>query len=72
MRLSMDIFGNKCLIVEGKDIGTRRGFSIQTNGNLPRVHRMTPETLDTEAAWDDVVEYVKQHGTASQRVKMGV
>lgn len=72
MRLSTDIFGNKCLVLSGKDMGTKRGFSIQTNGNLPRVHRMTVNSFDPNIAWDDALEFTRAHGTDSQRKKMGV
>lgn len=72
MRLSTDIFGNKCLVLSGKDMGVDRGFSIQTNGNLPRVHGMTAEAFDPDLAWDDALEFIRTHGTDSQRKKMGV
>lgn len=72
MRLSMDIFGNKCLVVSGRDIGMKRGFSVQTNGNLPLTHTMPLDALDQEIAWDELVIFIKQHGSASHRVKMGV
>ena len=72
MRLSTDIFGNKCLVISGKDMGVKLGFSIQTNGNLPRVHRMTAENFNPDIAWDDALEFIRAHGTASQRQKMGV
>ena len=75
MKLKHDINGNKCLIIEGHDIGQKRGLVIQTNGNLPRTHRVAPlqfTKATQEVAFDEALAWVKEHGTASQRVKMGV
>lgn len=40
IKLKMDINGNKRASVQGTDL--RRGYSIQTNGNLPKIHRLSP------------------------------
>jgi len=56
--------GNKilrCSSVEG-------GFSVQTNGNLPRTHR-DGVTVETDA---EVCEYVARHGTDRQRRILGI
>ena len=56
--------GNKtlrCSSVEG-------GFSIQTNGNLPRTHR-DGVTVETDA---EVCEYVARHGGDRRRRILGI
>ena len=56
--------GNKtlrCYSVEG-------GFTIQTNGNLPRTHR-DGVTASTDA---EVCEYVARHGNARRRRILGI
>lgn len=75
MKLKHDINGNKCLVIEGKDIGRKIGLVIQTNGNLHRTHRVAPTLFNKEAqdiTFDEAAEWVRQHGTKSQRAKMGV
>lgn len=75
MKLKHDVNGNKCLVIEGKDIGQKLGLVIQTNGNLPRTHRIAPLQFTKDAqdvAFDEALAWVKEHGTASQRRKMGV
>ena len=56
--------GNKtlcCSSVEG-------GFTIQTNGNLPRTHRCGV-TVETDA---EVRAYVRRHGTDRRRRILGI
>ena len=72
MKISRDINGNKILVIEGSDIGCKKGFSIQTNGNLIRTHKMTNDTLNQDIAFSESVEWVRKYGTKSQREKMGV
>ena len=60
-----DINGNKIVRVI-PDNG--RGFSIQTNGNLPNTHR--------DGVWhqtpDEVTAYVKAYGTKRQKGLLGI
>lgn len=39
MRIIIDTNGNKCIKIESSDFNSGRGFSIQTNGNLPFIHK---------------------------------
>lgn len=39
MRVIIDTNGNKCIKIESTDFNSGRGFSIQTNGNLPFIHK---------------------------------
>lgn len=50
LSLGRDRNGNRVLLVRR---GPGRGFSIQTNGNLPRTHRdgVGPWTLPEVRAW---------------------
>jgi hypothetical protein len=63
MKTGIDRNGNKVLRVS---IPGRRGFSIQTNGNLPRTHR------DGVGHWSEseASEWVKQYGTQYQQAAM--
>jgi len=61
---SNDLNGNRVCRVK---IAGYRGFSIQTNGNLPRTHR------DGVGPWTpgEVSNYVKQFGTKRQKDLLG-
>ena len=64
MRIKHDINGNRCLLLERHDLGGgARGFSIQTQGNLPQTHRngIGEHTLP------EVREYIKECGTKRQK-----
>jgi hypothetical protein len=63
MKTGIDRNGNKVLRVT---IAGARGFSIQTNGNLPRTHSngVGPWTLPEASAW------VKRHGTKREQTAM--
>ena len=69
MKIAYDTNGNKALKIEGSDLGTKRGFSIQTCGNLPETHRngIAPQITDNE-----VRMYIKNYGTARQKRLMGI
>jgi len=71
MRLSLgrDTNGNKTLVVGM--IHSDRGFSVQTNGNLPDTHRMTSEDFNPFRAANELNEYVKTYGTARQKDLLG-
>ena len=62
--LGRDRNGNKVLRVCDRE----RGFSIQTNGNLPDTHR----DGITAATADEVRAYVRSCGTRRQRTIVGV
>ena len=50
----------------------RRGFSIQTNGNLPQLHRQPHGTIipahagDTHL-WTEFLDFVRDYGTDYQK-----
>jgi len=76
MKVSRDRSGNSILTVEAFDlvVPAARGFSVQTNGNLPEVHRRAMQglPLDVDAARAEVTTFIKTHGSAIQRRKMGI
>jgi hypothetical protein len=74
MKLSRDKNGNKTVVVESVDFefNESRGFSIQTNGNLPRTHKMDQHSFDQSVAMSEVRSYVAKYGTQSQKFKLGV
>ena len=61
--LGCDRNGNKVLRVSDRE----RGFSIQTNGNLPDTHHNGV----TAATRDEVLAYVRRYGTRRQRTIVG-
>jgi hypothetical protein len=63
--LSRDINGNRTLKIHP---GNGRGFSIQTNGNLPATHR----DGITERTGAEVSAYVSEHGSDAQRSALGL
>lgn len=69
MRLSRDANGNKTLSITRAECGL--GFSVQTLGNLPQTHRMTPETFNEFDAFGELSDYVKEHGTHAQKAALG-
>ena len=64
LSLDRDTNGNKTLRLSFPKF---RGFTVQTNGNLPETHRMTPETFDYQVAINEVREHIKRFGTLRQR-----
>lgn len=74
MYLKRDKNGNKCLVLEAHDLpnGGARGFSIQTNGNLPKTHKMDKTSFDVGTAYGEARAWVQRFGTDVQRDKMGV
>ena len=69
---SKDANGNTTVRVSfGK--GAERGFSIQTNGNMPRTHRSITWDcqFDRHVAENELHGYIKQHGTARQKDLLG-
>jgi hypothetical protein len=64
-KIGIDVNGNKvCKVM----VPGERGFSIQTNGNLPHTHR------DGVGAWTEgeVVAHVLQYGTENQRAGIAI
>ena len=59
-KISKDKNGNKTVKISRKG---SRGFSIQTNGNLPKTHQ------DGVGAWthDEIAAYVINYGTKAQK-----
>ncbi len=66
LSLSRDINGNKILRVRFPD-GVR-GFSVQTNGNLPRTHSSHEAGFEAE---NELNAYIKIHGTPRQKELLG-
>jgi hypothetical protein len=62
--IGRDRNGNKTLRCSSVD----GGFTVQTNGNLPRTHR-DGVTVETDA---EVCAYVRRHGTDRQRRILGI
>lgn len=60
----MDTNGNKVVKVSGKGI---RGFSIQTNGNLPQTHAMSKDSMNTDIIHDELRAFCSIYGTERQR-----
>ena len=74
MHIELDRNGNTVLVLSQIDIGDR-GFAIQTNGNLPAAHAHGHGRVRTGSdAYGqlkaELIEYVKTHGTDSQRSKL--
>ena len=69
-KLGRDVNGNKLLKVSfGKGF---RGFSVQTLGNLPRVHKATYlEEISRATAENELHAFVKEFGTDRQKDLLG-
>ena len=65
LKLDRDTNGNKTLKV--KYHGSGHGFSVQTNGNLPETHRMTPDSFNYTVAAAELKDYISRYGTLRQR-----
>ena len=55
LKLSRDKNGNKTLNFYNSEMG---GFSIQTNGNLPKTHAMTRDNFNPAIAGEELKKYV--------------
>lgn len=71
--ISKDVNGNKTIKFTGNELkainpNAKRGFSIQTNGNLPETHRngICQQTIN------EVVSYINCFGTNNQKVNCGL
>lgn len=63
MKMGVDSNGNRVLKVEGSDLGTKRGFSIQTLHDMPETHRNGV----CEATDKELRDYIKAYGTKRQK-----
>lgn len=72
MKLGKDTNGNKVLKLESFDLNGAKGFSIQTLGNLPKVHTMDNKNLDIKEALKEATTYISKHGTDIQKAKMAL
>ena len=68
MVIKFDTNGNRCLAYDSSDLGGAQGFSIQTNGNLPKTHRSGIDNYTD----GEVRVYLKQFGTPRQKELFGV
>jgi hypothetical protein len=68
LKTSVDDNGNKKLTVSN---GNSRGFSVQTNGVLPKTHTMPFDRIDEGVALEELRLYVAVHGTGYQRNYLG-
>ena len=68
LRLGGDTNGNKVVRLS---FGTGRGFSIQTNQNLPLTHQMNNVTIrkdnNSVIAGEEILNHLKRFGTLRQR-----
>ena len=63
LSIGIDKNGNKILKIGG--VEGLRGFSIQTNGNLPSIHCLGAGAYAVDAV-PEIVGYVLDHGTEHQ------
>ena len=66
-RMALDYNGNSivCLTFPSHCGKAAKGFSIQTNGNLPRTHRTgKPDNVE-------ILEWICRHGTLRQKAIAG-
>ena len=68
LQLRRDKNGNKTLYYSN---GHYRGFSVQTNGNLPKTHKMSKENFSNSIATSELNYYVKEYGTQRQKEMLG-
>ena len=69
LEIKRDVNGNK--IARFHSATSKRGFSVQTLGNLPELHKLSvgesiPAHMDV-ACWIEFVEFIKTHGTKRQK-----
>ena len=75
-KISIDRNGNKIVkITATMPLKNFRGFSVQTNGNLPKCHELEAgETWDLSSRiehWEEMKSFLTRHGTAKQRQAFG-
>ena len=64
LKLGRDTNGNKIVKVTSPG---HRGFSIQTNGNLPQTHRMDKDEINTHIVHDELRAFCGIYGTKRQQ-----
>ena len=74
-KIKKDKNGNRVLFVKP---AVGRGFSIQTNGNLPMCHSelcfgrwYTCESSFFNTIWAEAGDYITRHGTTAQKKAVG-
>ena len=69
IKIAKDVNGNK--VARFRSVTGRRGFSIQTNGNMPALHRKSiGDVIHAHSGvecWKEFLGYVKEFGTARQK-----
>ena len=63
-KFAMDANGNKVVKVSATGY---RGFSVQTNGNLPQTHAMTKDNMNTLIIHDELRAFCGIYGTKHQQ-----
>lgn len=66
--MGMDKNGNKVVKLS---FPNSRGFSIQTNGNMPKTHKMKGE-INAAVIAKEAAAYIKAHGSEEQKKKLKV
>lgn len=62
---SRDCNGNRTIKIKPLN---GRGFSIQTNGNLPLCHAFAGRKNDFKIVhYDEVLDFITKHGTSKQK-----
>jgi len=73
VKIKMDVNGNKVAQVKAAGF---RAFSIQTNGNLPELHKLPPGSVlfcdDGYWVLQQITDYVRQHGAAKQKQALNI
>ena len=69
LEIRKDRNGNKILYYSN---GYYRGFSVQTNGNLPETHKMNKEDFSPLTAQKELNEYVEKYGTEREKGLLGI
>lgn len=69
IKRSKDSNGNTLAKIK---VGNERAFSIQTNGNLPQIHREFSQGWENSYNSKEVREYVSKHGTKHQKKILGI
>ena len=77
MKMTMSKNGNKLLTIGANEFNAGRGFSIQSNGNLPTAHLFysVGEQIPTNDAHHEMIvkeikRYVSKFGTDRQKKKV--
>jgi hypothetical protein len=71
--IGRDTNGNKVVRIKRPGM---RGFSIQTNGNLPMCHGLSighkiPYTKGNQQYWVEIQDFIGKYGTSKQKEMVG-